>query len=266
MAVITESRLGYFCWVELCSSDWQSGKAFYQQLFDWQVLDQQITADSYYTMLQKGTDDLAAMYQMTSEQKDNGMQSHWLSYIAVENTDESVQKAQQLGADVIIAPHDIPGAGRMAMLQEPGGAIFALWQSLGHIGIQRKLEANTPYWFELASKDSAKSRQFYQSMFGWQCEVKAMEDMDYTLFKVDQQAVAGVLEMTSEWGDDIPPHWMVYFAVLDCDSTANHAEKLGGTICVPPIDVVGVGRFAVLTDPQGAVFSVIESSMDEITP
>ena len=72
--------------------------------------------------------------------------------------------------------------------------------------------------------------------------------------------------MTSEWGDDIPPHWMVYFAVLDCDSTANHAEKLGGTICAPPIDVVGVGRFAVLTDPQGAVFSVIESSMDEITP
>ena len=94
--------------MELSSSDWQSGKAFYQQLFDWQVLDQQITADSYYTMLKKGTDDLAAMYQMTKEQKSSGMQSHWLSYVAVENTDESVQKAQQLGADVMIEPHDIP--------------------------------------------------------------------------------------------------------------------------------------------------------------
>ena len=69
-------------------------------------------------------------------------------------------------------------------------------------------------------------------MFGGECEVKAMENMDYTLFKVDQQAVAGMLEMTAEWGDDIPPHWMVYFAVLD-QTVPPTIRETGGTICVP---------------------------------
>lgn len=265
MAIISEFRPGYFCWIELCSSDWQSAKPFYSQLFDWQILDQPIGEDCYYTMLQKEVDDVAAMYQMTAEQQQGGMPSHWLAYVAVDNVDECLNKANELGAEVLAGPHDVPGAGRMVMLKEPGGAVFALWQEGGHIGTQRHLEANTPYWFELVSKNSAKSRDFYSALFGWQIEVKDMGNMDYTLFKVNEQPVAGMLEMTTEWGEDIPPHWMIYIAVLDCDSKAEYAQKLGGEICVPPTDIPEVGRFSVITDPQGAVFSIIESAMDDIS-
>lgn len=264
MSVVSEFRPGYFCWIELCSSDWKSAKPFYSQLFDWQILDQPIGEDCYYTMLQKGADDIAAMYQMTAEQQKSGAVSHWLAYVAVTHVDNSVARAVELGAKVLAGPHDVAGAGRMVMLQEPGGAIFALWQEGGHIGTQRQLEANTPYWFELVSKNSQKSRDFYTSLFDWQVETKDMGEMEYTLFKVDDHPVAGMIEMTAEWGEDIPPHWMVYLAVLDCDSKAAHAQKLGGEICVPPTDVPEVGRFCVITDPQGAVFSMLESATDDI--
>ncbi|WP_440054761.1 VOC family protein [Pseudoalteromonas sp. T1lg65] len=265
MSVLTKVELGRFCWVELCSSDWQAVKPFYRQLFDWQVLDQPIGDDCFYTIMQKHGDDVAAMYQMTAEQQQTGANSFWLAYIAVEDVNSKIDKAKTLGAEVLVGPHDIPDAGRMVMLQEPGGAVFALWQAKDHIGIKRTMEANVPYWFELASRDAEASRTFYSQLFDWEIELKPMGSMDYTLFKVDGCAVGGMLEMTEEWGDDIPPHWMTYFAVLDCDSCADFATQLGGTVCVPPTDVPEVGKFAVITDPSGAVFSVIESSMDEIS-
>ena len=88
--------------------------------------------------------------------------------------------------------------------------------------------------------------------------------MDYTLFLVDGQPIAGMLEMTNEWPEDIPSHWMIYFAVESCDTAVNKAASLGGQVCVPATDIPEVGRFSVICDPQGAVFSVIESVMDDV--
>lgn len=263
MAIVTASENHSFCWAELCSSDWLAAKPFYLSLFDWTAIDQPIGPDCYYTITKKEGSDIAAMYQMMKEQTDAGIQSHWLAYIAVEQVDELAQKAQALGATVIHGPHDVPGAGRMVMLEEPGGAVFALWQGREHMGTQRKLETNVPYWHELASKDAAKSREFYSALLGWEVQIKPMEGMDYSLFCFNGKPVAGLLEMTDEWGD-APPHWMIYFAVEHTDSMVEKAQQLGGNVCVPAFDVPEVGRFAVLTDPSGAVFSVIQSVMDDM--
>lgn len=255
---------GVFCWSELCTQNWAAAKAFYTQLFDWQSDDQPITEGMYYTMLQKQGDDIAAMYQMPAEQAQEQVPSHWLNYIAVDDVDSMAEKARALGAEIIAGPHDVMDAGRMVMICEPGGALFALWQGKEHKGCQRLNELNTPYWYELATRNSRESRDFYCQLLGWESEVKPMESMDYVLFKVNGKPIAGMLEMTDEWPSDIPAHWMIYFAVDDCDNCITKAQQLGGEICVPATDIPDVGRFSVITDPQGAVFSILKSAMGDV--
>ncbi|MBQ4846647.1 VOC family protein [Pseudoalteromonas sp. MMG005] len=264
MPKVTSVTNNTFCWAELCSSDWSAAKTFYTELFNWQFDDQPIGDDYYYTMLQKDKDDIAAMYQMMQEQVDAQVQSHWLAYIAVENVDVLAVEAQSLGAHIIHGPHDVPGAGRMVMMSDPTGALVALWQAKEHSGYQRKLEFNVPYWHELASKDVAASTSFYTQLLGWEAEIMPMGESQYTLFSVNSEPVAGLMEMTSEWDESITPHWMIYFSVRSCDAMVAQAEQLAGTVCVPPTDIVQVGRFAVLSDPSGAVFSILESTSGDI--
>ena len=173
-------------------------------------------------------------------------------------------KAKEIGAEIITDAHDVINAGRMLMLKVPVGATVALWQGNEHKSCNRSGELNTPYWHELATRDSKVSREFYCALLGWESEIKPMEGMDYTLFLVDGQPIAGMLEMTSEWPESIPAHWMIYFAVESCDATVSKAASLGGQVCVPAKDIPEVGRFSVICDSQGAVFSVIESVMDDV--
>jgi predicted enzyme related to lactoylglutathione lyase len=105
--------------------------------------------------------------------------------------------------------------------------------------------------------------EFYCELLGWNAQIEKMEDMDYTVFSTSHGPVAGMLQMTAEW-EDIPAHWMIYFAVADCDAMAEKATSLGAQVCVPPTDIPNVGRFSVITDPQGAVFSIMQSSNDDI--
>ncbi|MFC3033501.1 VOC family protein [Pseudoalteromonas fenneropenaei] len=263
MAIVSASPLNTFCWAELCSNDWQAAKTFYLNLFDWTAVDQPIGEDFYYTLMQKQGVDVAAMYQMMPMQAEQGVPSHWLGYVAVDNVDAMAEKAIGLGAKVLCEPHDVPAAGRTVMLEEPGGAVFSLWQANGHPGTQRKLETNVPYWHELATKDAQQSRSFYCGLFGWQAELKPMEGFDYTLFCVDGSPIAGMMQMTAEWGN-IPPHWMIYFAVANTDAMLTKVEQLGGQVCVPATDIPEVGRFAVITDPSGAVCSILQSCMNDV--
>ena len=250
---------GIFCWSELCTHNWKEGKAFYTSLFDWGTDDQPIGDDLFYTMLQKENDDIAAMYEMPKEQIQEGIPSSWLTYIAVDDVDECALKAKQFGAEIIAGPHNVMNAGRMLMLTDPGGATVALWQGKDHKGCKRLSELSTPYWHELATRNSKISNEFYCALLGWKSEIKPMDGMDYTLFMLDGKPVAGMLEMNNEWPEEVPPHWMIYFLVDNCDSTANKAQELGAQLCVPSTTVPEVGRFAVLCDPQGAVFSVIQT-------
>ncbi|WP_282115453.1 VOC family protein [Pseudoalteromonas arctica] len=264
MSEIDNHPHGIFCWSELCTHNWKEGKTFYTSLFDWGYDDQPIGEDIYYTMLQKQGGDIAAMYEMPKEQISEGIPSHWLAYIAVDNVDDCALKAKELGAEVIAGPHDVMNAGRMLMLKDPVGATVALWQGNEHKGCKHLGELNTPYWHELATRNSKVSRDFYCALLGWESEIKPMEGMNYTLFLVGGQPIAGMLEMTSDWPEDIPAHWMIYFSVESCDTAVNKAASLGGQVCVPATDIPDVGRFSVICDPQGAVFSVIESVIDDV--
>ncbi len=248
---------GRFCWVELTANDWQQAKDFYCQLFSWQAIDQDISGGMYYTMLQSDGKTVAAMYQMTDIQKMQKQQTSWLSYIAVDDVDASVVLATTLGAEVLAGPHDVMGAGRMAVINEANGAQFAIWQGKEHPGLELRDANNSLCWNELVSRDTSKSKEFYQHMFSWQYTDKDMAGMSYTELSNVGIAQGGMMQLTKEWGN-IPPHWMSYFSVKSCDETVAKAQRLGAEICVPATDIPKVGRFSVINDPQGATFSVIE--------
>jgi hypothetical protein len=131
---------GTFCWVELATSDGAAAKKFYTSLFGWTV-DDVPGGGGIYTMLQKNGKDAGALYQLGPEQQ--GVPPHWNSYVCVQSADGTAAVAKKLGGNIIMEPFDIMEHGRMAVVQDPTGAVFSLWQPKGHIGAQ---VVNEPAW------------------------------------------------------------------------------------------------------------------------
>lgn len=252
-----EYKPGTFCWVELGTTDGDAAKKFYTQLFEWDFTDNPVGPSGVYTILKQNGKDVAALYQMPLEMTSNGVPPHWMSYISVADADESAAKAKSLGATLMKEPFDVYTMGRMAVIQDPTGAMFALWQPGTHPGAGIVNTPNSLCWNELATRDTAKAGDFYSGVFGWEKNVQQMGPMTYTSFMNGDRPAGGMYEPGPELGE-MPPNWMVYFAVADADAILARATELGGKSCVPAMDVPGVGRMAVMTDPQGAAFAVIK--------
>ena len=253
---ITEYTPGTFCWVELVTSDGGSAKKFYTELLGLGFNDQPVGEDAVYTMLNKDGKNVAAMYQMNEEQKSRPVYPHWNSYVSVINADETTETVKSLGGTVLMEPFDVFDAGRMAMFKDPTGASFAVWQPNQHIGAQIGNEPGTLCWNELATNDTQKAGEFYSKLFGWKNQTDGGTP-PYTMFMNGERMAAGMLEIQKEWGE-VPPNWVVYFAVEDCDASAEKAKSLGGNILNPPTDIPEIGRFAVLNDAQHAAFAIIQ--------
>ena len=119
--------------------------------------------------------------------------------------------------------------------------------------------SSTFCWNELMTSDVNGCGKFYGQLFGWTPQAVPMGPMTYNLFKKDGKDVGGMMQITANMGN-VPPHWLAYVAVDDCDASAKRAEQLGGKICVPPTDIPNVGRFALVTDPVGATLGIIKLS------
>jgi predicted enzyme related to lactoylglutathione lyase len=152
---------------------------------------------------------------------------------------------------------DVLDVGRMAVATDPTGAVFSIWQPRLHTGAAIVNEPNTFCWNELTTRAPQKSVEFYGAVFGWTATLLPMEGQpDYTEFRIADRGIAGMLQMTDSWPEHIPNHWMVYFAVDDCDAAVSRAEAFGASVLMSPTEVPP-GRFATIRDPQGAVFSMI---------
>jgi predicted enzyme related to lactoylglutathione lyase len=257
MGEMTTYPAGTFCWADLATSDTEQAKAFYAQLFGWQPTDVPAGDAGTYTMFAQNGKDVCALYALSEDMIEQGVVPHWQSYVSVDNVDESVQKAAALGGTIVAPAFDVMEVGRMALVRDPTGATFALWQPMGHIGAQLVNEPNTLCWNELQTNDLDAASEFYAALFGWTAKItEGVLASAYTEFLNGERAAAGMLEIQPEWGE-VPPNWAVYFAVTDCDAMLETAKSLGGRVGVPPMDIESVGRFAVLQDPQGAHFAVI---------
>lgn len=257
MSEVKEYKPGTFCWVDLSTTDTEAAKKFYGQLFGWELVDAPAGPDMVYTLAQLDGKEVAGLYQQPPEQQEQGVPPHWMSFVAVASAEEAVKKAQSLGATVIMEAMQVMEHGHMGVLQDPTGAVFGVWQPGQHIGARLVNQPGSLSWNELATKDTKKAGEFYTKLFGWSTQVQEMPQTTYTTFLNGDRMNAGMMQMTEEWGD-IPPHWMPYFAVADCDASAEKAKELGGSIGVPPTDIPPVGRFSVIQDPQGAHFTIIK--------
>jgi predicted enzyme related to lactoylglutathione lyase len=212
--------------------------------------------DSVYTMFNVRGKDVAALYDQPEEQRKQGVPPNWLSYVSVPRVDEAAKKAKSLGATLISEPFDVMDVGRMALVQDPTGAVFALWEPRRHTGAKLVNEPVSLSWNELATRDVPRAKKFYTELFGWTAQTQDMGNMEYTTFRNGERPAGGLMEIAKEWGP-VPPHWAPYFAVADTDRTVEKAKELGGEVLMPPMDIPEIGRFAALRDPQGAVFDVI---------
>ena len=262
---MTEARMqespeyapGTFCWVELGTTDGEAAKKFYTELFGWSFTDHPMGPSGVYTMLTLNGKDVAALYQMPPEMTSHGVPPHWMSYVSVTSADESSEKAKSLGATLMKEAFDVFDVGRMAVIQDPNGAVFSVWQANRHKGAGIVNQPGSLCWNELATTDTAKGRDFYTNLFGWEGNVMPFGPIEYTMFVNGGRPAGGMFGITPEMGN-IPPHWLAYFAVDDCDARTQKAADLGANILKPADDIPGIGRFSILQDPQGAVFAIIK--------
>jgi predicted enzyme related to lactoylglutathione lyase len=262
---MTEARMqetpdykpGTFCWVELATSDADAAKTFYTQLFGWTYEDHPMGPGMVYTMLKLDGKDVGALYKLMDEQAAQGVPPNWLSYVSVTNADESTAKAKDLGATILKDAFDVMTVGRMSVIQDPTGAVFALWQAGDNKGSAIYNVPNSLCWNELMTTDVARDKEFYTQLFDWGANTQNFGDFEYTMFQNGERGAGGMLQITPEMGP-IPSNWLVYFAVDDCDAKVQKATELGANVMKPADDIPGVGRFAILTDPQGAAFAFIK--------
>jgi len=251
----TSHAPGTISWSDLGTTDPDAAKAFYTSLFGWEIEELPIPDGGTYTMLRKAGKDAAAL-----SAAQEGMPSFWNAYVTVESADDAAGKARDLGATVVAEPFDVMDAGRMAVIQDPTGALFCVWEPRSNIGAQIVNAPGALTLSQLNTGDPERGIQFYSELFGWRSESMQGGDMPYWgLYNGDRLAGA-VMLLPPEMG--APPHWLNYFGTESVDEAAGRIAELGGQVMVPPTEVPG-GRILVAQDPQGAIFGLWSGSYDD---
>jgi predicted enzyme related to lactoylglutathione lyase len=258
MAERTKYTPGAFSWTDLATTDQDGAKQFYGQLFGWSAVDFPIDENTTYSMMQIDGKDVAAISPQPQQQRDAGVPPLWNSYVTVESADAAADRAQKLGATVHAPAFDVMDVGRMAVIQDPQGAHFMVWEPKQHIGASLVNAPGALCWNELATVDPDASAGFYRELFGWQIEPMEGASMPYLAIQNHDHGNGGIrAAMENE-----PTYWLVYFGSADPDGDTARATELGGTVLAPPMDI-GVGKIAVLQDPQGAVFALYAGRFDD---
>ena len=243
------TRVGTFVWHEQVSSDPEKAKGFYTQLFGWgtEVFG---PGEIDYTMISSG----GRTHGGFSTAMEGAPPPHWLGHIRVDDVDETVEKAKAAGGKLAAGPFDMEDVGKMAIVGDPQGAYIGVYQPHGDGGDAEGVFV----WDELGSQDVDGSQRFYEEVFGWTTQDMGEDFGGYRVFDRPGgtgQGHAGLMKLQDA---AIPPMWTPYVGVDDVDSCCAKATELGAKVIVEPMDVPTVGRFAILGDPQGAVFGIIK--------
>lgn len=256
MPEVSEHQPGTPSWVDLASPDPEASERFYGGLFGWTATETgPVEETGGYKMLERDGRNAAGLGPVQGE----GQPAMWTTYVSTADAEATAEKVREAGGQVIMEPFDVLGAGRMAVFADPAGAVISVWQPQTHHGAGVVNEPGALCWNELATRDIDAAKRFYEAVFGWRGETNAYGDTSYTEWKLGGRTVGGMIQMNDQWPAEIPPHWLVYFAVDDVDAAAAKATELGGRVAVEPSDTPA-GRFSVLNDPHGAVFSIIKLS------
>jgi predicted enzyme related to lactoylglutathione lyase len=264
---------GVPCWVDTAQPDPEAANAFYGGLFGWKldnVAPPEAPVKYFVAQLAGGT--VAGIGSLPPGDP-NGVR--WDTYVWVDDADETTAKVRAAGGTVLREPYDVGDSGRTAVLADPEGAIFCIWQGGTHRGADVVNEHGSVNFNNLQVRDPEAASAFYGAVFGWEL----LGIGDGTMWALpgygdflerrrpgmrEQMAAMGaperfedVVASLSRIPDDqpdTPAHWGVLFGANDADAVAARASELGGTVVVAPFDASWV-RMAVISDPQGATFT-----------
>jgi uncharacterized protein len=236
-------------WVDVGTTDLPGARTFYAGLFGWDTPEGPPEAGGYTVATLDGKT-VAGLSPLI----DPSAPPSWTTYVNVDDADASVARVVGAGGRVLAGPFDVLEAGRMAVLADPAGAVLGIWQPKEHRGAEVVNVPGTYCWSELVTEDLEGAKTFYAEVFGWGSAIQG--EGAYVEWQVGDRSVGGMLPRPAEMPAEVPPHWAVYFAVVDTDQTAARIADLGGSVIFGPNDIEP-GRFAVAVDPAGAVFNVL---------
>jgi predicted enzyme related to lactoylglutathione lyase len=261
MPHIDKHAPGSFSWLELGTTDQAAAKQFYSSLLGWEPVDQSMGAamgpDSVYTVFKIDGESAAGGFTITAGERH--IPPHWALYVSVESADDAAARAVQLGGKIVEGPFDVQTFGRMAVIQDPTGAIIWVWQAKSHIGASITGVNGTLCWADLSTPDVPAAKAFYEQLFGWQLVPGKDKPADSYLHIQNGEDMIGGVPPASDRDPHAPPHWLPYFLVADCDASTEKAKEMGARIYVPPTSIDPTLRLSVVADPQGAVFAFFTS-------
>jgi predicted enzyme related to lactoylglutathione lyase len=243
-------------WVDLASPDAAASRAFYANLFGWEIAVDPDPQYGGYAQAKVGDKAVAGIGPKMSPDAPTA----WSVYIGTGDIAAMMAVVESAGGTVVAPPMQVGAMGSMAVLRDPAGAFVSAWQPNAMGGFAAG-GPGTFGWAELNARGADKAVDFYTRAFGWQTRITPMGDgqPDYIEFMIDGQAVAGAMEMNPMVPAEMPSYWMVYFAVDDVDASFERALAGGAHEMLPPLNFPG-GRFAIVGDPQGAVFGLLKTT------
>jgi predicted enzyme related to lactoylglutathione lyase len=255
VAEFTKHEPGTFSWTELSTSDFDAGIALYADLFGWEVNKEDIPGGVYATFRVNGKD-VAGGSPQREEEKQAGIPPHWNVYVTVDNAEQTAKQAEAAGGSIVAPAFDVMEFGRMAIIADPTGATFCVWEPKTNIGAQLLGETGALSWSEVMTTDPDEAGTFYSEVFGYTMEPFGPEEQGYKVFMKGDAQIAGMMRNPTEGA---PSYWGIYFTAEDVDKVAEKIKAAGGQVFMGPQDMPEVGRVSVLADPQGAMFGVIEA-------
>jgi predicted enzyme related to lactoylglutathione lyase len=251
---------GRFCWEELMTTDVASAIAFYNKVGG--LKSEKAAFDPDYTVFKGAGGGMGGVMALPEEAKRGGTPPMWMSYIGTDNTDETARKIATFGGKVHKQPWSIADGGRIAIVADPQGAVFALYANPKATDVPSTHKLGSASWHELITSDYVAAFSFYQNVFGW----RVIHDMDmgpgmgvYRLFGAEGSSDSEMLGGMYTKPPQQPgaPAWLPYIKVANVVSATEAAKKLGAFIMHGPADVPG-GKITMATDPQGVMFAVHE--------
>jgi uncharacterized protein len=244
----TSYRPGVVVWRELVTPDPERARGYYGELFGWKF-DLADMGAYQYTLIKLGERQIGGIAPMTMQAP-----PHWMSYVSVADVDSAAAEAKKRGGNVPAGPLDIPNVGRFAVIGDPDGAYIAVLR-----GLQGDPPAEMPplasfCWETLITKNVASAKEFYEAVFPW--KIGAGKGLNASVPIAHAEDGTQVADIQKAQGS--PPAWLTYVVVEKLESANERAQKLGGKIVIPLIDVPEVGRFSLAADPQGAHLGLFE--------
>jgi hypothetical protein len=259
MPEIASYAPGSFCWTDLASEAPEASAEFYGKLFGWKAVGHAPEAGGVrHWTFELGGREVAGLSLLSRESREHGRPAAWTAYVATADIARDAARSQDLGGRIIEGPLSAKdGSGDFARVVDPGGAIFELWQAKERAGAGAFGGIGNACWYELLARDRAQSSAFYGSLFGWTLDDR---DAAYAELKLGDKAIAGLIPLDRPDAAE-PSRWRTYFRVASANTAVVTAGLLGATVYSEIAPVEGVGWVAILRDPQGARFGIVELSL-----